>query len=190
MGKYFLRTRPNPHDAVRFLKKRHYFTQHGVIVAAPGKYVEELVELYDLGGYQPKSTPDMVQGSGDNEELDPQEAHLFRSAMGTLLYLSADRWDIQHSVRHLAQWMAKPTRLAKAGVRHVILYLAGMKSYAMLLPYKVVCSKLDSIHGRDGTQESCEKVEVFMDSDWAGDQSSSTTRRSHSVSCAVIFLNG
>ena len=35
----------NPHDAVRFLKKRHYFTQHGVIVAAHEKYVEELVEL-------------------------------------------------------------------------------------------------------------------------------------------------
>ena len=45
----------------------------------------------------------MAQWSGDNEELDPQEAHQFRSAMGTLLYFSADRWDIQHSVRHLAQ---------------------------------------------------------------------------------------
>jgi hypothetical protein len=86
--------------------------------------------------------------------------------------------------------MAKPTRLAKAGVRHVILYLAGTKSYAMLLPYKVNGSKLDSIHGRDGNEDSCEKVEVFTDSDWAGDQSSSTTRRRHSVSSAMIFLNG
>ncbi|CAL1127448.1 unnamed protein product [Cladocopium goreaui] len=68
--------------------------------------------------------------------------------------------------------------------------LGWHKSYAMLLPYKVFGSKLDSIHGRDGTEEPCEKVEVFTDSDWAGDQSSSTTRRRLSVSSAVIFLNG
>ena len=135
-------------------------------MAAHEKYVEELVSLYDLGGYKPKPTPDMAQWSGSDEELDPQETHRFRSAMGTLLYLSADRWDIQHSVRHLAQWMAKPTRLAKAGVRHVILYLAGTKSYAMLLPYKVNGSKLDAIHGRDGDEDACEKVGVFTDSDW------------------------
>ena len=71
----------------------------------------------------------------------------------------------------------------------MILYLAGTKSYAMLLPYKVFGSKLDSIHGRDGTEEPCEKVEVFTDSDLAGDQSSSTTRRRLSVSSAMIFLN-
>ena len=47
----------------------------------------------------------------------------------------------------------------------MILYLAGTKSYAMLLPYKVNGSKLDSIHGRDGNEDSCEKVEVFTDSD-------------------------
>ena len=59
----------NPYDAVRFLKKRHYFTQHGVIVAAHAKYGEELVALSDLGGCKPKPTPDMAQWSGSDEEL-------------------------------------------------------------------------------------------------------------------------
>ena len=39
----------------------------------------------------------MAQWSGEDEELSPEETHQFRLAMGTLLYLSADRWDIQHS---------------------------------------------------------------------------------------------
>ena len=35
-----------------------------------------------------------------------------------------------------------------------------------------------------------ELVEVFTDSDWAGDQSNCSSRRRHSVSSAMIFLNG
>ena len=128
----------------------------------------------------------MAQWSGEDEELSPEEAHQFRSAMGTLLYLSADRWDIQHSV-YLAQWMAKPSKLAKAGVRHVILYLAGTKSYAMLLPYHVTISldAMDPVNHRRKSRSSQTEI-----SDWAGDQSSASARRRHSVSSAMIFLNG
>ena len=105
----------------------------------------------------------MAQWSGEDEELSPEETQQFRLAMGTLLYLSADRWDIQHSV-YLAQWMAKPTKPAKAGVRHVILYLAGTKSYAMLLPYHATGNELDmDLFGRDGPSEPQEKVEIFTD---------------------------
>ena len=81
--------------------------------------------------------------------------------------------------------MSCPTKMAKAGVRHVILYLAGTRSYAILLPYHVTGYKLDMVYGRDGPEDRHEKVEIFTDSDWAGDQSSSTTRRRHSVSSAM-----
>ena len=88
------------------------------------------MKLYDLGSYKPKATPDMSQWNGEDGELDSSEAHRFRSAMETLLYLSSDRWNVQHSVRHLAQFMSRPTRLARAGVRHLIMYLAGTRTFA------------------------------------------------------------
>ena len=42
--------------------------------------------------------------------------------------------------------------------------------------------KQDMVYGRDGSEDRQEKVEVFTDSDWAGDQSSKRMR--HSVSSA------
>ena len=103
------------------------------------------MKLYDLGSYKPKATPDMSQWNGEDGELDSSEAHRFRSAMETLLYLSSDRWNVQHSVRHLAQFMSRPSRLARAGVRHLIMYLAGTRTFALFLPYKVTGTKLDSV---------------------------------------------
>jgi len=35
----------NPQDAIRFLKKRHFFTLHGVVVAPRKKYVDGLIKL-------------------------------------------------------------------------------------------------------------------------------------------------
>ena len=54
----------------------------------------------------------------------------------------------------------------------------------------MVGTKLDEVHGRERNEELGECVEVFTDSDWAGDRSESTERRRHSVSSAMIFPNG
>ena len=107
---------------------------------------------------------------------------MFRSSMGTLLYLSQDRVDIQHAVRNLSQWMS--------GVRHLVLYLKGTPTYGVFLPYMVASnSKLEKIHGKSSNYFNGERVEVFTDSDWAGDRSN-TERRRRSVSSRMAFVNG
>ena len=99
------------------------------------EYVDELIKMFQVEGYKPKPTPDLSHWSGDDGELEPGEAHLFRSAICTLCFICPlIRWDIQHSVRHLAQWMPKPTRFAKAGVRHLVLYLSGTKNLWHVAP--------------------------------------------------------
>jgi len=90
-------------DPVRFLKKRHFFTQAGVIISSHEKYADELVQLYGLQHRKPKTTPDVSGEIFESEELDEKGKRRLRSAMGTLLYLSQDRVDLQHSVRHLSQ---------------------------------------------------------------------------------------
>ena len=72
----------------------------------------------------------------ESEELDEKGKFRFRSAtMGTLLYLSQDRIDLQHSVRHLSQFMSRPTVAADTAVKHVILYLKGAANMGILLGY-------------------------------------------------------
>ena len=67
----------DPQEAVRFLKKRHFFTTEGVVVASHEKYVDELIKMFQVEGYKPKPTPDISQWSGDDGELEPDEAHFF-----------------------------------------------------------------------------------------------------------------
>ena len=84
---------------------------------------------------KPKATPDVACEDFDSEELDERGKHHFRFVMGTALYLRQDRVDIQHSVRHLSQFMSRPTVAAEAGIRHLILYLKGTPDLGILLSF-------------------------------------------------------
>ena len=126
---------------------------------------------------------------GEEDVLAGGDQHKFRSALGTLLYISQDRVDIQHCVRNLSQFMACPTKKAEVELRHLILYLKRTENYGILLPYtKYKSKKAEVLRGQDdcGGQDV---LEVWTDSDWAGDRSSKQRRR-HSVSSAMLFLNG
>eukprot|EP00435_Cladocopium_sp_Y103_P000040 s2725_g1.t1 len=159
----------DPKEPVRFLKKRHFFTGAGVVISPLEKYIEGLVKAHKMENRKPKATPDIALDCLDGDELDDVDKHTFRSSMGTLLYLSQDRVDIQHAVRNLSQWMSRPTRPALDGVRHLVLYLKGTPTYGVFLPYTVASnSKLEEIHGKSSSCFDGERVEVFTDSDWAG----------------------
>eukprot|EP00435_Cladocopium_sp_Y103_P053271 s1775_g17.t1 len=128
-------------EPVRFLKKRHFFTQAGVIISPHEKYADELVQLYGLQHGKPKTTPDVMGENFESEELDEQGKHRFR-----------------------------PTVAADAAVRHVILYLKHIPSLGVLLSYNTANkSKLSEIHGKaDPDELNTDLVEVFTDADWAG----------------------
>ena len=99
-------------------------TAHGVVISPHEKYISELVKLHGMEHRKPEQTPDIGYDSLDGPGLFDMDKHLFRSSMGTLLYLSQDRVDTQHAARNLSQWMLRPTKLALDGVKHVFLYLS------------------------------------------------------------------
>eukprot|EP00435_Cladocopium_sp_Y103_P054615 s3212_g17.t2 len=179
------------HEAVKFLTKRHFLTQTGVIISPHEKYAEELVALYGLQHPKAKTTPNVSGEIYDSPELDEAGQHRFRSAMWTLPCLSQDRINLQHSVRHLSQCMLKPTLAAEAAVKHVILNLKETPDLGILLSYGMSNkSKLSEIHGKADPEElTMDLVGVFTDADWAGDKSSGVRRR-HSVSSAMVCING
>ena len=113
----------------------------------------------------------------ESEELDEKGKHekgkhRFRSAMGTLLYFSQDRIDLQHSFKYLSQFMFGPTVAADAAVKHVMLYLKGAANFGVLLGYHLSNkSRLSEIHGiEDPEDRVTDFVEAFTDADWAGDK--------------------
>ena len=97
-GEILPRPGQDPNEPIRFLKKRHFFTQAGIVISPHERYTQDLLKLYSLEGRKSKSTPDVSCEDYDSQELDDAGKHRFRSAMGTLLYLSQDRVDLQHAV--------------------------------------------------------------------------------------------
>ena len=55
--------------------------------------------------------------------------------VGTLMYLSQDRWDVQFATKCLAAFMKTPTVQAMTCLKHLILYLKGTGELGFLLRY-------------------------------------------------------
>ena len=78
-------------EAVRCLKKRHFFTGAGVVIMPHEKYIPNLLQLYQLDKRAGKATPESGQENleGPPEEvLEGADQFRFRSALGTLLYIA------------------------------------------------------------------------------------------------------
>ena len=176
-------------DPVRFLKRRYYLTPAGLVISPHEKYIGELVGLYALEARAAKATPDGSAKEDSGIGLDEEETKTFRSGMGTLLYLSQDRPDIQHCVRGLAQHMSFPTKDAVEKLKRLILYLKGTEEHSVLLPYNVPENRkvFELMEKKFG---SCKhKVEVFTDAAWGGDKTSQEHKR-HSVSSGMLYVDG
>ena len=105
-------------------------------------------------------------------EGEPYEIDLYRSAIGSLIYLSTwTRVDIAYAVSALAAHMANPSREHHVALKHVLHYLHGTRDKGL------VYRKFDA-HGIN-------QLYGFTDADYAGDN---VTRRSRSA--YVMMMNG
>ena len=97
-------------------------------------------------------------------EGEPYELDLYRSAIGSLIYLSTwTRIDIAYAVSALAAHMANPSRDHHVALRHLLHYLHGTRDKGI------------TYHGND--VHGINKLYGFVDADYAGDP---TSRRSRS----------
>ena len=172
----------------------------GILVSVSKKHYEKLRSLYDLGNRREKMTPEhQLLGSPDEtKELASEEAKKFRSALGTLLYVAQDRWDLQRSVKCLASYMAKPTEMAVKCLQQTLLYVKGTESLCFLLRYsgrkgtmmEVLCRlpQGEELEARDREEEEERRkhvLEVFADADWA-----SGKEARYSTSACIICADG
>ena len=108
------------------------------------------------------------------------------------MYLAHDRPDIQFAGRNLSTAMSRPTTRKKKELEHLALYLKGTSDYSIAYKKtKAGTSALKHSTEKPEEQQQADRpeeehlLEVFSDSDWAGDKQSRK-----SVSCAMFYLDG
>ena len=105
----------------------------------------------------------------DEEEMDAMEAKGFRGLAAISNYLSLDRFDIQYAAKEISRDMAKPKKGSWKKIKRLGRYL---------LQYPRLIWQFE-----DADVGAIEYVDVFSDSDWAGDK---VERKSTSGGVAMI----
>ena len=86
-------------DQLTFLKRSIEVTEKEIHIKVNNKYLEGLVNL--LGGVRKKKTPG-EQIVDETPLTSERDIKVYRSCVGTLLYISGDRPDVQFHVKELA----------------------------------------------------------------------------------------
>ncbi|GKE56067.1 retrovirus-related pol polyprotein from transposon TNT 1-94 [Tanacetum coccineum] len=103
----------------KFLKVRGIFINQS-------KYASEIVKKYGLHTSDSVDTP-MIENKKLDEDLQgkPVDATLYRGMIGSLMYLTSARPDLNHAVCLCARYQAKPTEKHLQAVKRIFRYLNG-----------------------------------------------------------------
>ena len=131
------------------------------------KYIQDMLKQFGLDDAKPMKTPMATNGQLD---LDPNgkdvDQKVYRSMIGSLLYLCASRPDIMLSVCMCARFQFAPKESHFMGVKRILRYLVYTPNLGLWYP-----------------KGSPFKLVGYSDSDWAGDK---VDRKSTSGSCRFL----
>lgn len=132
------------------------------------RYVEKIIEQYNMTDANPTTTPELTDENDRNDYPDADEGTPYREAVGSIMYAAVTtRIDIAHAASRVAQ-VSKPTVKDWTAIKRILRYLKGTKELGITYPSK-----------RDG------KLSVFCDSNYAGDQ-----KKFKSTSGYIIMYSG
>ncbi|GKB66567.1 retrovirus-related pol polyprotein from transposon TNT 1-94 [Tanacetum coccineum] len=134
------------------------------------KYASEIVKKYGLHSTDSVDTP-MIENKKLDEDLQgkPVDATLYRGMIGSLMYLTSSRPDLNYVVCLCARYQAKPTEKHLQAVKRIFRYLNG--TINMGLWY---------------SKDTDMSLTAYADADHAGCQD---TRRSTSGSAQFLGTN-
>jgi len=144
-------------------------TAEGIFISQ-SKYAKDLVKWFGLDGKSRARTPmsTSVKISSDlvGKPVDPS---LYRSMIGSLLYLTASRPDITFSVGVCARFQANPKESHLTAVKRIIRYVNDTLLYGIWYPREINLV-----------------VVGYSDADWAGN---ADDRKSTSIGCFYVGNN-
>ena len=104
----------------------------GEIFISQEKYTEDLLKKFNMSKCKPVTTPMAV-----NEKLQQKdgaqkvEASLFRSLVGSLMYLTNTRPDIVHPVSMMSRFMNEPSLVHYSAAKRILRYFQGSKFFGI-----------------------------------------------------------
>ncbi|GJR24718.1 uncharacterized mitochondrial protein-like protein [Tanacetum coccineum] len=122
------------------------------IFISQDKYVAEILKKFDFALVKTASTPmETNKALVKDEEAEDVDVHLYRSMIGSLMYLTASRPDIMFAVCACARFQVTPKTSHFNVVKRIFRYLKGQPKLGLWYP-----------------RDSPFDLEAFSDSDYAG----------------------
>ncbi|GJX58742.1 putative ribonuclease H-like domain-containing protein [Tanacetum coccineum] len=120
--------------------------------ACQDKYVAEILKKFDFANVKTASTPIETQKPlVKDEEANDVDVHLYRSMIGSLMYLTASRPDIMFAVCACSRFQVTPKSSHLSAVKRIFRYLKGKPKLGLWYP------RISSFD-----------LESYSDSDYAG----------------------
>ncbi|GKE68194.1 putative ribonuclease H-like domain-containing protein, partial [Tanacetum coccineum] len=122
------------------------------IFISPDKYVAEILKKLDFDSVKTANTPIETQKSlNKDEEAADVDVHLYRSMIGSLMYLNASRPDIMFAVCACSRFQVTPNTSHLHDMKRIFRYLKGKPKLGFWYP-----------------RVSSFDLEAYSDSDYAG----------------------
>ncbi|GJR18701.1 putative ribonuclease H-like domain-containing protein [Tanacetum coccineum] len=122
------------------------------IFISQDKYVAEILKKFDFANVKTASTPIETQKPlTKDEEAADVDVHLYRSMIGSLMYLTASRPDIMFAVCACSRFQVTPKTSHLHAVKRIFRYLKGKPKLGLWYP-----------------RVSSFDLEAYSDSDYAG----------------------
>ncbi|GJS81805.1 putative ribonuclease H-like domain-containing protein [Tanacetum coccineum] len=122
------------------------------IFISQDKYVQDMLKKFDMESVRPATTPfEASKPKSKDEPDDAVNVHLYRSMIGSLMYLTASRPDIQFAVSACSRHQVTPLTSNLNAVKKIFKYLKGQPKLGLWYP-----------------RDSPFVLEAYSDSDYAG----------------------
>ncbi|GJT76671.1 putative ribonuclease H-like domain-containing protein [Tanacetum coccineum] len=122
------------------------------IFISQDKYVAEILKKFDFANVKTASTPIETQKPlVKDEEASDVDVHLYRSMIGSLMYLTASRPDIMFAICACSRFQVTPKSSHLSAVKRIFRYLKGKPKLGLWYP-----------------RVSSFDLESYSDSDYAG----------------------
>ncbi|CAM8944471.1 unnamed protein product [Rhodiola kirilowii] len=140
------------------------------IFISQSKYAKTLIKKFDLEKASHKQTPAATHLKITKDDAGTKvDQTLYRSMIGSLLYLTASRPDIAYAVGVCARYQADPKESHLLQVKRIIKYVCGTVEFGIWY-----------------TKDTNSHLVGFCDADWAG---SAEDRKSTSGGCFFLGNN-
>jgi hypothetical protein len=153
-----------------------YVKQDKGIFISQTKYIKEMLKKFGMVDCKPVSTPMQTSCklSKDDKSKDADQ-RLYRSMIGSLLYVTTSRLDVMQAVGQVAIFQATPKETHVMEVKRIFRYLKATKDYGLWYP-----------KGNDLS------LVAYTDADWEGsvdDRRSTSGATFYLGDCLVSWLS-